>query len=442
MRNRRSFAQSIPWAHHVGVNGAQTSNTATNSGAAYVFVRLGTNWVQQAYLKASNAEKEDNFGIGIAIEADTIVVGASGEDSAARGLNGNENDNAATDSGAAYIFKRSGTNWVQQAYLKASNTATNARFGARVTISGGTIVVGATGEQSGASGVNGDQSDRSVPGSGAAYVFVEDGTNGVQQAYLKSSNPMLYANFGLPPAISGDTLVVAAPNEASSGRGVNGTQNNDRSSGSGAAYVFVRNGTNWTQQAYLKASNADMNDAFGSAVTISGDTVVVGARGEDSGSPTDPVYAWGLNNKGQIVGRSDIHAVIWSYDGTPLDLATRLDQSGAGWSLREAKGINDFGQIVGYGQYDLDGNGVIQPITRGFLLTPIPALSVALTAGSLTLSWSTNFPGFVPSHNTDLNQSTWLPLPNSPRQINDHHVVTLTPSSSQNQFFRLEWLAK
>jgi len=251
----------------VGVNGTQTSNTATNSGAAYVFVRMGTNWIQQAYLKASNAKRDDNFGIGIAIEADTIVVGASGEDSAARGSNGNENDNTAIDSGAAYVFKRSGTNWIQQAYLKPSNTATNAHFGARVAISAGTIVVSATGEQSGASGVNGNQSDRTMPGSGAAYVFVQDGTNWVQQAYLKASIPTPYAGFGLSVALSENSLIVGA-NEANSG----------------AAYIFVRNGTNWSQQAFLKASNAEANDRFGDALTISGDTVVVGARWEDSAS--------------------------------------------------------------------------------------------------------------------------------------------------------------
>ena len=119
------------------------NNNARNSGAAYVFVRDGTNWVQQAYLKASNTGAQDLFGLSVAISGDTLVVGAPYEDSSATGVNGNQTNNSATDSGAAYVFVREGTNWSQQAYLKASNTGANDEFGISVAISGDTVVVGA-----------------------------------------------------------------------------------------------------------------------------------------------------------------------------------------------------------------------------------------------------------------------------------------------------------
>jgi len=280
-----------------GVNGNQADNSASDSGAAYVFVRSGTNWTQQAYLKASNTGAGDNFGnygASVAISGDTIVIGAQSEDSNATGVNGNQSDNSASGAGAAYVFVRSGTNWTQQAYLKASNTEAGDSFGANVAVSGDTIVVTARGEDSGATGVNGNQNDNSVSSSGAAYVFVRDGTNWSQQAYIKASNPGATDEFGayIPAipgarggsvAISGDVLVVGAGSEDSNATGVDGNQNDNSASDAGAAYVFVRSGTNWSQRAYLKASNTEANDAFGSGVAVSGETVVVTAWGEDSG---------------------------------------------------------------------------------------------------------------------------------------------------------------
>ena len=87
-----------------GVNGDQSNNTATYSGAAYVFLRTGTNWTQQAYLKASNTGANDVFSLSVAVSGGTVVVGALGEDSNATGVNGNQSNNSATDSGAAYVY--------------------------------------------------------------------------------------------------------------------------------------------------------------------------------------------------------------------------------------------------------------------------------------------------------------------------------------------------
>jgi hypothetical protein len=244
-------------------------------------VRDGTNWIQQAYLKASNTGAEDRFGISVAISGDTVIVGAVYESSNATGVNGNQGNNSALNSGAAYVFVRSGTNWTQQAYLKASNTGAGDWFGFPVAVSGDTIVIGAKNEDSNATGVNGNQTNNSATDSGAAYVFVRDGTNWVQQAYLKASNTGAGDHFA-PVAISGDTLVVGALLEGSKATGINGNQSDNTATDAGAAYIFVRNGTNWSQQAYLKASNTGAGDHFGSAVAISGDTLVVSAAHEAS----------------------------------------------------------------------------------------------------------------------------------------------------------------
>ena len=264
-----------------GVNGGQLNNAAYGSGAAYVFVRRGADWSQQAYLKASNADSLDFFGAIVTVSGDTIVVGAGAESSSATGVNGDQNDNSAAYAGAAYVFVRSGFTWSQQAYLKASNTDPDDVFGV-VALSGDTVVISAIGESSSATGVNGDQSDNSTNDSGAAYVFVRNGTTWNQQAYLKASNTDMWDRFGSNLSISDDTIVVGAYHESSAATGVNGDESDNSCYRAGAAYVFVRNGTSWSQQAYLKASNTDANDHFGTAVSVLGDRAVVGAHGESS----------------------------------------------------------------------------------------------------------------------------------------------------------------
>ena len=267
-----------------GVNGDQSDNSSSWSGAAYVFTRTAGVWSQQAYLKASNTETIDSFGWSVAFSGDTIVVGAPFEDSGSTGINGNQADNSAEWSGAAYVFTCTAGVWSQQAYLKASNTDAYDWFGHSVSIYGDTIVVGALCEQSNATGINGNQSDNSAGCSGAAYVFTRTAGVWSQQAYLKASNTEPCDWFGQSVSISGDTIVVGAPCESSNATGVNGNQSDNSALYAGAAYVFTRVASIWSQQAYLKASNTDANDRFGESVSISGDTIVVGAYREDSNS--------------------------------------------------------------------------------------------------------------------------------------------------------------
>ncbi len=265
-----------------GVNGDQTGNTAADSGAVYVFVRSGTSWAQQAYLKASNSEAYDQFGSTVALDGNTIVVGSHYEDSAATGVDGDQSSNAANSAGAAYVFVRSGTTWTQQAYLKASNTDASDFFGHSVAVVDDTVVVGAYGEESAATGVGGDQTDNTVQGAGAVYVFVRTESTWTQQAYLKAAYIARYDSFGEAVAVAGNTVVVGVAGEDNVVSSITADGSDIIGQNVGAAYVFVRVGTAWSQQAYLKASNAGESDLFGYHVAVADDTVVVGAPGEYS----------------------------------------------------------------------------------------------------------------------------------------------------------------
>jgi len=272
-----------------GVNGSPNNEGNRNSGAAYVFVRdaQGT-WSQQAYLKASNAGSRDVFGISADIDGDTIVIGANQEDSNATGVGGDQANNSAGESGAAYVFTRDALGvWTQQAYLKASNTAGGDDFGRVVAVDGDTIAVGASNEDSGATGVGGDETSNTASSSGAVYVFTRNAAGvWAQQAYVKASNTGAEDRFGSGVDLDGDTLIVSAPREDSDATGVDGDGTNDLAEDSGAVYVFTRDALGvWSQQAYIKASNTSEDDEFGAHIALSGDRIAVGSRFED-GSAT------------------------------------------------------------------------------------------------------------------------------------------------------------
>ncbi len=266
-----------------GINGDQSDTSLPYSGAAYVYTRSGTSWSQQAYIKASNPDEGDLFGLRLDLSGDSLVVGARSEASNATGINGNQSDNSAPFTGAAYVFARNGSVWSQQAYLKASNADHSDSFGFSVAIDGETVVVGANQESSNATGVNGDESNNSLGFAGAAYVFTRSGSKWSQQAYLKASNAGFRDRFGQTVTIGGDMLAVGTQNEESSATGIDGDQQDNSAPGAGAVYLFARDGGEWSQQAYIKASNTDSDDQFGKAIAINGDTLVVGAEREDSG---------------------------------------------------------------------------------------------------------------------------------------------------------------
>jgi hypothetical protein len=268
----------------VGIGGDQTNNNAPAAGAVYIFVRTGTTWTQQAYVKASNTGAGDQFGDGLALSGDgnTLAVGATFESSDATGINGVQTNDNAVSSGAVYVFTRAGTTWTQQAYVKAANAQAGDLFGQNLALSfdGGTLAVGATGEDSATFGINSFPDELAV-NSGAVYVFVRAGVTWLQQAYIKASNTETLDNFGVKVSLSGNgsTLAVGANGEDSINTGVNAGQADNTASSAGAAYVFVRNVNAWSQQAYVKASNTDTGDQFGFSVAVApdGSQMVVGA---------------------------------------------------------------------------------------------------------------------------------------------------------------------
>ena len=172
-------------------------------------------WIPASTLTASNAGEDDHLGAGNALtgvalalsrDGRTLAVAAPHEDSDARGVNGNQRNDSAFDSGAVYVFTQGGSSWVQQAYLKASNAASSDQFGFAVALSGdgNTLAVAANFEDSGAAGIGGNQNDESASGAGAVYVFVRNGTVWSQQAYIKASNAAEGDRFGYSLALSDD----------------------------------------------------------------------------------------------------------------------------------------------------------------------------------------------------------------------------------------------
>lgn len=286
-----------------GINGNQHDESAYNAGAVYVYTRAGARWSQQAYVKASNTGGGDYFGSSVVLSADgnTMGVAAHWEASAATGVNGNQADNSIPQAGAVYIFTRSGGRWTQQAYLKASNTGEKSegealvgggdgdQFGFSLALSadGNTLAVGAVGEDSIATGINGNQADNAAVSAGAVYVFRRAGNTWSQQAYVKPMTPAMFAagdlfGFSLGLSADGSTLAVGVYDEGGSSRQINGPVDGMRG-GSGAAYVFTRTGATWAQQAYIKTSIAEGGDSWGVSLSLSddGNTLALGSVDED-----------------------------------------------------------------------------------------------------------------------------------------------------------------
>jgi predicted amidohydrolase YtcJ len=300
-----TLAVSAYWeaSNATGVNGNQRDESIPQAGAVYVFTRTGSTWQQQAYIKASNTGEAgtadtfgegDQFGWSLALSGDgvTIAVGAITEDSAAREIDGNQRDNAAAGAGAVYVFGRTGNTWAQRAYVKPSNLDAGDMFGYSVSLNadGSVLAVGSFDEDGSGRGINPPPDNRNA-GSGAVYVFTRAGAAWSQQAYIKPANSEPQDSFGVHVALSDDgaTLLAGSLDEDCSATGVNpaGCDNDWNSDLSmGAAYVFVRAGSTWSQQAFLKPSNTRANDWFGARVALSGDgnTAAVGAPFEDGGS--------------------------------------------------------------------------------------------------------------------------------------------------------------
>jgi hypothetical protein len=242
----------------VGSPGEDTPTTH-GAGAVYVFVRSGAAWSLQQKLWASDGAAGDVFGVSVSVYGDTVAVGALLDDT-----------RRAVDAGSAYVFVRSGTTWTQQRKLQAPDGTTDARFGDSVSINADTLVVGSPLDD--------------TPGemdAGSAYVFVRSGTGWSLQQKLLASDGAAHDQLGDSVCVSGDTVVI-------------GAYDDDTHAGTdaGSAYVFVRSGSAWSQAQKLVASDGRRGDLFGIAVSVSGDTLAVGAAFENNPGGPDAGAAY------------------------------------------------------------------------------------------------------------------------------------------------------
>lgn len=258
-----------------GVNPPGSVRTSTGSGAVYVYRRVAGLWSQEAYIKAPDAEAYDNFGGAVVVRGDTLVVGAIGA--------GTEETDGVDSAGKVFVYQRGDLGgWRLQASLSASNPNSGDSFGDSLALSGETLAVGAAVEDSSAFGIDGAQEDNDLPQSGAVYIFTRTQGTWSQQAYLKASNPDREDRFGFSVALDGDALAVGALYEQGSSSGVDGDQTRNDLDASGAVYVIRREGTRWSQEAYLKASNPGVRDFFSWSMSLDGDRLSVGAIAEAS----------------------------------------------------------------------------------------------------------------------------------------------------------------
>jgi hypothetical protein len=200
---------------------------------------------QVAKLISDDAEANDFFGVSVDIDGDTLLVGANGD------------DDYGSASGAAYVFVRSGSTWIQQAKLTPADGAIDDEFGRHVVLDGDTALVGSHWD------------DDAGDASGAAYVFVRSGSTWIQQAKLTASDAEAGAEFGWGIALEGNIAMVGAP--LADALGTN----------SGAVYVFQRSGSTWTQQVKLTADDGDAEDRFGFFLDLDNGTALFGALGDD-----------------------------------------------------------------------------------------------------------------------------------------------------------------
>ncbi len=265
------FGYSVSVSGDVAVAGAWRDDCAAgvDCGAAYVYRLIGSTWVQEGKLTASDAAQSDVFGLSVFVSGDVAILGAHQDDCAA-GL----------DCGSAYVYRFNGSTWVEQAKLTASDAAAGDAFGNSVSVSGDVAVAGASFDDC-AGGSN----------CGSAYVYRLNGSGWVQEDKLTASDAAQEDYFGQSVSVSGNLVVVGAylDNCAAGIR-------------CGSAFVYRFNGTTWVEEQKLTASDAAQSDQFGFSVSVSGDLVVVGAYLDDCAAGIDcgSAYIYRFNGSGWV----------------------------------------------------------------------------------------------------------------------------------------------
>lgn len=279
------FGLSVAVDGETAVVGAPAdADYGSNAGAVFVFHYDGANWLQEAKLYAADAAAFDRFGSAVAISQDTIIVGAYAD------------SDAGSSSGSAYVFREAPSGWVQEAKLTSADAAAFDRFGWSVAIDGWEIVVGAYGD-----------SDAAL-NSGSAYVFRYDGSVWHQEDKLVAADAGFFDFFGWSVAINGDTVVVGAPYAS------------DLGGNAGLAYVFKCNGIEWIQQTRLIAPTPVPGDQFGRSVGVSGNRLLVGVPlADDTALDAGSAYlfrfngaAWGVETRLNPIGASLSDQFGWS----------------------------------------------------------------------------------------------------------------------------------
>ncbi|KAA3606901.1 MAG: T9SS C-terminal target domain-containing protein [Calditrichaeota bacterium] len=321
----------------VGAEGDNVLGAMYYQGSAYIYIRSGNTWTQQAKIIANDGVPGDYFGVSVSIDGEYAIIGAYLDDD-----DGNK-------SGSAYIFKRSGTSWSQQAKLTANDATAGDEFGFSVSIDGDYAIVGAY------------RDDDVANFAGSAYVFHRTGTSWTQQAKLASNDLAAVDYFGYSVSIDGEYAVVGA------------LLDDDGGNFSGSAYIFNRTGTSWNQQAKLVSNDLDASDHFGYSVSIEGDYVVVGThQDDDGGSNSGSAYvfnrtgiSWNQQAKltandsaaddffGQTVSISGNYVIIGSIgdddDGAGSGSAYLFSRSLTSWSQQAKFTANDAAASDGFG---------------------------------------------------------------------------------------------
>lgn len=240
-----NFGCSVSISGNYAIIGASGENNG--NGAAYIYYRTGSSWTQQAKLTAFDGSAFQRFGTSVSINGDYAVIGKP-------------NDNTYT--GSAYIYHRTGSIWTLQTKITPNDGNSFDEFGRSTSISGNYVVIGS------ANGVG-----------GSAYIYLRNGSLWTQQAKIKANDEAANDNFGTSVSINGNYIVVGAP-----GDDIEGNVNQ------GSAYIYLWNSVSWTQQEKIMANNGNAEDIFGASVAIQGNNTIIGATGKDTNTGAAYIY--------------------------------------------------------------------------------------------------------------------------------------------------------
>lgn len=262
------FGQSIALTENFLVIGAPRNDSlGVDSGAAYIYKRESGIWLYQAKIKASDGAAGDLFGISVAIDGNTILVGAD------------LNDEVAQEAGAVYVYVFDDNQWKQEAKLVASDGGKTDIFGVRVSLAQNTALISARRDDIDELGID----------AGSAYIFVRDGNTWTQEVKLISPDGEADDRFGRGVALSENTAIISAMNHDA-----NGTD-------TGALYVYKREAKGWRYASKIVANNSMPGDKFGWNVALSNEVAVIAAPHHDAkGQQSGAVYIQDLRDNSTL----------------------------------------------------------------------------------------------------------------------------------------------